>query len=199
MNVHSSNLCKFLDIGMAHLQLQAPEKALEAHQMAQAVLEQSVAQHSSLLPHLRPSLAQTYGSIGKVYQAQRDYEAALAALKQAHECLHALYAEQPHADLAASYNNLGLVHTQLKNYEQALSSYEAARSLFAQTMGAQHPHTGSCAFNTGLTFVQQGKLDEAGKAFAAARDIWAVSLGPGHEQTQMAQQYSNDPASASQQ
>ena len=181
---------------MVHLQLQAPEKALEAHQTAQAVLEQSVAQHSSLLPHLQPSLAQTYGSIGKVYQAQQDFNAALAALEQAHDCLENLHKDHAHADLAASHNNLGLVHSQLQNYDQALVAYRTAQRLFSETLGPQHAHTASCALNTGLTLVQQDKLSEAKDAFGQARDIWADALGPGHEQTQTAQRYANDPASA---
>ena len=181
---------------MAHLQLQAPEKALQAHQTAQTILEQSLAQHSSLLPHLQPALAQTYGSIGKVHQSQHQYEAALEALERAHACLHAMYAQQPNTDLAASHNNLGLVYTQLQQYEKALQAYQTAQSLFAQTLGPKHAHTGSCALNAGLTLVQQDKLSEAQQAFGRARDIWATALGPQHEQTQMAERYAQDPASA---
>ena len=181
---------------MVHLQLQAPEKALEAHQTAQTVLEQSLTQHSSLMPHLQPSLAQTYGNIGKVYQSQHQYDEALNALEQAHQCLEAMYANQPHVDLAASHNNLGLVFTQLQKYEQALQAYRTAHALFEQTVGPQHPHCGSCALNCGLTLVQLDKLSEAKDAFGQARDIWAASLGPQHEQTQTAQRYASDPASA---
>lgn len=181
---------------MANLQLDAPEKALEAHQTAQAVLEQSLAQQSSLMPHLQPSLAQTYGSIGKVYQSQHQYEEALNALEQAHQCLEVMYGNQPHPDLAASHNNLGLVFTRLQKYEQALQAYRMAHSLFEQSVGPQHPHCGSCALNIGLTLVQQENLSEAKDAFCQARDIWAASLGPQHEQTQTAQRYAADPASA---
>ena len=184
------------NIGMAYLTLESPEEALTAHQTAQAILEQSVAQHSALLPHLQPALSQTYGSIGKVYQAQNDFDAALAALEQAHECLKAIHSDQRHPDVAASFNNLGLVHTRLQKYDAALKAYQNAEDLFGRSLGTQHPHTGSCALNTGLTLVQQGKLQQAKEAFGRARDIWAASLGVAHEQTQTAQKYEIDPASS---
>lgn len=190
-----------IDVGMAYLQLQESEKALQAHQTAQTVLEQSLAQHSSLMPHLQPALAQTYGSIGKVYQSQQLHEAALGALEQAHQCLTAMMQgndNQPpaNADLAASHNNLGLVHTQLQRYDEALDHYQKAQDLFGQALGRQHAHVGSCALNAGLTLVQQDKLSQAKDAFGQARDIWLVALGSQHEQTQMAERYANDPATA---
>jgi tetratricopeptide (TPR) repeat protein len=184
------------NVGMAQLQLQLSGAALQAHQSAKGMLEASLGQSASLLPHLRPALAQTYGSLGKVYQAQGDWETALGALQQAHELLAGVHTAQPHADVAASHNNLGLVYTQLQKYDEALTSYRAAQALFGQTLGTQHAHTGSCAMNTGLTLVQQDKLDEAALAFGEARDIWAVALGTDHAQTETAEGYANDPASA---
>lgn len=181
---------------MVHLQLGSLDEALQAHHTAQVVLEQSVGQQSSLLPHLQFPLAHTYGSIGKVYQAQNKYEAALAALEQAHECFKVVHGDRLHPDMAASCNSLGLVHTQLEHYDQALEAYQTAEAMFRQTLGPNHAHTGSCALNTGLTLVQQGKLSEAQGAFARAHDIWKIAFGPDHPQTQTASQYSTDPASA---
>ncbi len=178
---HPDTASSWNNVGLTHLKMGDAEKALEHHQEALRIL-------SSIYGPKHPNLAITIGSIGNVYKTQELWEKALIEYEVAHELLESAIGTKDHPDVASSYNNIGLVMSQMPGREtEALEKYRAACESFGKSLGAEHPHVGSCRFNIGLMLQSQGSKEEAKAEFEAAREIWETHFGPGHIHVQNAQ------------
>ena len=191
------------NVGLALYRKCEYDESLKHHQQARTLLEDVFGKENKATPNLA-LLATTIGSIGNVYKSQTKYNEALEEFKIAHTMLETIFNTSNNPDVASSFNNMGLVLSQQGKYEEALKVYQAARESFANSLGSEHPHTGSCHYNIGLVLksiaesgnggngdegndsysLQQQAKDE----FQKAKDIWESSLGPQHPHTEMAKQ-----------
>ena len=196
-NVNPNDLAGALNnVGLAMYRKGNYDESLNYHQQAKTLLEDTYGKDS---PNL--ALATTIGSIGNVYKSQSKLNEALDEFKTAHTMLETILGTSNHPDVASSFNNMGLVLSQQGNYEQALKVYQAAKESFTNSLGNEHPHTGSCHYNIGLVLKsmsasgsgsassdRDSSLQQAKEEFQKAKEIWESSLGPQHPHTEMAKQ-----------
>lgn len=97
--------------------------------------------------------------VQELYQVG-DYENALEAA-QDHLSSTQDHFGRIHPATASAYNNTGLLNKQLGNYAESREQYEAARSIYAATVGNDHSSYASSLHNLGVLAYAQVHLDES--------------------------------------
>lgn len=121
-----------------------------------------------------------------------------AALKEGETLLEATKAHfgHDHPATASAYNSIGVFAKMMGDFDTGRQSYEAAKEIYAKTIGTNHENYATTIHNLGLLSNQQVHLDEeldpdqrlvlakqAGDDLQRAYEIRKVELGKEHPHT----------------
>ena len=114
----------------------------------------------SELSSSHPSLSQLYYNLGRVADAQGEYDTSLKWYEKSLE-IKKRTRPSDHVTIGITHNSIGEVHRKRDDLDRALESYNRAVSLFEQAHDDNHPHMASFYNNIGLIYQQQQKYVKA--------------------------------------
>jgi tetratricopeptide (TPR) repeat protein len=119
-----------------------------------------------------------YSDQGKLREAEKMYQRALAGYKKALGPGHPSTLDTVH-NLGSLYSNQGKLIEAEEMYQRALTGRE-------QALGPGHPSTLNTVNNLGVLYSNQGKLIEAEELYQRALAGKEKALGPAHSETRAA-------------
>ena len=132
--------------------------------------------------------AKSYNHIGRVYEAQGDYDRAMEYFLKALAIREKVLGTE-HSDTAASYNNIGLVYDYKDDYDRALEYHLKALAIYEKVLGTEHSATAMSYNNIGIVYAVKGDHDRALEYHLKALAIREKVLGTEHSDT--ASSYNN--------
>ena len=117
-------------------------------------------------------LALLYRLQGRLPEAQRLFEAALASYRAA--------GDAPPAELAEVLSGLGGLNYHLGDYETAIAQYRQALEIRERELGVDHPEVARSLRSLGVVHWRQGDFDRAESYLKRALDIREAALGEDH-------------------
>jgi CHAT domain-containing protein/Flp pilus assembly protein TadD len=144
-----------------------------------AQLTEAVALYRQYLSPNHPLLAEPLGTLGRLYHAQENYEAAEASFQGALR----LYRRQgvtSQFQVAVVLSNLAELYRDLGRFTEADALYPEALATFRAQLGPRHLTVATVLNNRGLLYGDQGRYGEAEALLQTALEIRREQLGDRH-------------------
>jgi len=154
----------------------------EVMRMLETALDSAVALHGN---H-HPIVAAGYSNIGKVYQAQGEYNEALVEHQKSLEIDICVFGCE-HVNVASSYNNFCIVYKAQGDYETALLQDQKSLEIRIRVHKQEHPLVADSYHNIGVAYQAQGKDKEALELFHKSLEIYIQVYG--HDYPQISDSY----------
>ena len=127
-------------------------------------------------------MAESYNSIGCIYDAQGQYDRALEFYEKAMHIWKRIYGDD-HLNLAASFNNLACVYAELHQYSRAVDFNHRALTIRERTLPANHADLGASHNNLGELYRRLGQYSLCVEHLKQALKIYRLSLPVQHPDT----------------
>ncbi len=126
--------------------------------------------------------ADTYNTIGRVYDNLGNYEKALEFYNKSLD-INLKTIGEIHSETATTYNNIGRVYYALGNYEKALEFYNKSLDITLKTIGEIHSSTAITYDNIGQVYYALGNYEKALEFYNKSLDIKLKTIGEIHSET----------------
>lgn len=124
-------------------------------------------------------VAESYNTLGLVYDHLGEYQSALANFKISLAVrMDALGGGHP--AVGSSYNNLGMVYEKLGMYDEALAHHSRALVIWRNALGAEHPMLATSYTSLGIIYRNLGLYQLASENHERALEIRLGVLGVKH-------------------
>ncbi|CAF4108678.1 unnamed protein product [Adineta steineri] len=135
-------------------------------------------------PRNHPDLANSYSSIGGIYDNMGKYTKAVSFYNKSLAILQKTPSPN-HSNLATALSNIGLVYDNMKNYTKALFFHEKALEIRKKTLPVNHPDLAQSYNNMGLLYNNTGDYSKAFSFYKRAVETGQLSLPANHPHLQI--------------
>jgi CHAT domain-containing protein/Flp pilus assembly protein TadD len=144
-----------------------------------AQLTEAIALYRQYLSPNHPRLAEPLGTLGRLYQAQENYEAAEISLQEALR-LYRSQGPTSRFQVAVVLSNLAELYREQGRFADADALYPEALGILRAQLGPRHLTVATVLNNRGLLYDDQGRYEEAEALFQTALEIRQAQLGDNH-------------------
>jgi tetratricopeptide (TPR) repeat protein len=126
-----------------------------------------------------PSVAISYGDIGRIWDSKGEYDKALEYYEKSLDFKLKTIGEN-HPNVLNSYNYVGIIWKSKGNYDKALEYFKKSLEISLKTIGENHYKVSLSYNNIGVIWKSKGNYDKALEYFKKSLEISLKTIGEIH-------------------
>ncbi|MEQ8763970.1 MAG: tetratricopeptide repeat protein, partial [Planctomycetota bacterium] len=145
--------------------------ALGQPELAEPLLEESLAIHEEIYPDDAEKQGLMLASLGRLAKARGRFDEGVPIMERSVEQFRKAY-DRPHPYLAVALNDLGIAYSDVERHGDALECFTEALEIGEQTLGPTHPHLAMYLNNRASAALnQEGSLEDAEADLSRAMEL----------------------------